>query len=83
MPSPKPPNPRSRRRRYADRATHGSRPGPSWSADPVAVSGAGAYRWKCPQCPCVANLRGLLRDECSRCGHVHTNPAHQGMGPKE
>ena len=32
---------------------------------------AEAYRWRCPDCPCVANLRGLGRDECSRCGHQH------------
>lgn len=32
---------------------------------------AAAYRWRCPACPCTTNLRGLGRDECSRCGHQH------------
>ena len=62
MPSPKPPNPRSRRRRYADRAT--LRPATS----------AAAYRWPCPRCDCTRNLRGLLREVCSHCTHVHHPP---------
>ena len=35
---------------------------------------ASAYAWKCPQCPCVTNLRGLLRETCSHCGHEHQPP---------
>ena len=63
MPIRKPHQQRKRRRpgAYAESITA------AWSAD--------AYRWRCPECPCVANLRGLLRAECSRCGHEHTPPA--------
>jgi hypothetical protein len=32
---------------------------------------AAAYRWRCPSCPCTTNLRGLLREACAHCGHVH------------
>jgi hypothetical protein len=35
---------------------------------------ASAYRWPCPQCPCQTNLRGLLRETCSHCGHQHQPP---------
>lgn len=57
MPTPKP---RTRRRgAYAE-------PG---SVRPELT--AAAYAWHCPTCPCVTNLRGLLRDECSRCLHIH------------
>jgi hypothetical protein len=63
MPTRKPHQQRKRRRpgAYAEQVKA------AWQAD--------AYRWRCPSCPCVANLRGLLRDDCSRCGHVHTPPA--------
>jgi rubredoxin len=32
------------------------------------------YAWPCPACPCQTNLRGLLRVQCSHCGHVHQPP---------
>ena len=64
MPTRKPHQQRKRRRpgTYADTVR------PEHSAD--------AYRWRCPQCPCVANLRGLLREVCAHCTHVHINPEH-------
>ena len=41
--------------------------------DPAAVQSWRelAYTWPCPQCACTTNLRGLLRQDCSRCGHAH------------
>lgn len=33
---------------------------------------AAAYLWPCPTCPCTTNLRGLLREDCAHCHHVHT-----------
>ena len=57
MPTPKP-----RTRRQGVYAEPGS-VRPEWSAQ--------AYRWRCPECPCETNLRGLLREECSYCGHRH------------
>lgn len=55
------PKPRKRPARYAD------------AVRPETT--AAAYTWKCPQCPCVANLRGLLREVCAHCTHVHQPPA--------
>jgi hypothetical protein len=34
-----------------------------------------AYTWPCPQCSCTTNLRGLLRQVCAHCSHVHQPPA--------
>ena len=63
MPTHKPHQQRKRRR-------------PGAYAEAVAPeTSAAAYRWRCPDCPCVANLRGLGRDECSRCFHVHAPDA--------
>ena len=61
MPTHKPHQQRKRRR-------------PGAYAEPAAVHPehtAEAYRWHCATCPCTTNLRGLLRAECSRCGHQH------------
>jgi hypothetical protein len=38
---------------------------------------AAAYSWPCPRCPCRRNLRGILREVCSVCTHVHHPPATQ------
>lgn len=60
MPTPKPRKRGLRRGAYADAVR------PDWSAD--------AYRWPCPQCPCPTNLRGLGREACAHCTHVHQPP---------
>lgn len=54
------------RKRPTRRGTYAEPDKAAWTAD--------AYRWKCPECPCIANLRGLLRTDCSRCGHIHVPP---------
>lgn len=41
--------------------------------DPVATWRAAVYDWPCP-CGCTRNLRGLLREVCSNCGHTHQPP---------
>lgn len=61
-----PPRKRPTRRTASARSRHGAyaeavRPG----------TAASAYRWPCPQCDCTTNLRGLLRETCSRCEHTH------------
>lgn len=75
MPTRKPHQQRKRRR-----------PGAYVDA-PVSPSGAGgtlrpetsaaAYTWPCPRCDCRRNLRGLLREICSNCTHVHHPPAEK------
>ena len=41
---------------------------------------ASAYHWPCP-CGCTRNLRGLLREVCTHCTHVHPNPAATPQEP--
>ena len=64
MPTRKPHQQRKRRRpgAYADAGT--LRPELS----------AAAYTWPCPRCDCTRNLRGLLREVCAHCTHVHQPP---------
>ena len=62
MPSPKPHHQRQRRRPSA------------YAAAVRPETSAAAYRWPCPRCACTRNLRGLLREICSNCTHVHQPP---------
>lgn len=57
-------------RRVTARGPRYRRPGPYAEAVKPEHT-ADAYRWLCPTCPCETNLRGLLREECSHCGHQH------------
>lgn len=65
MPTRKPHQQRKRRRpgAYADAVR------PELSAE--------AYTWPCQHCDCRRNLRGLLREVCSNCTHVHHPPAEK------
>ena len=38
---------------------------------------AAAYAWPCPRCACTRNLRGLLREVCAHCTHVHHPPTEK------
>jgi hypothetical protein len=62
MPSPTPRKRPQRRGAYAE-------PG---SVRPE--TSAAAYSWPCPRCDCRRNLRGILREICSNCTHVHHPP---------
>jgi hypothetical protein len=65
MPSPTPRKRPARRGAYAE-------PG---SVRPE--TSAAAYSWPCPRCPCKTNLRGLFREICSHCTHIHRDPTIQ------
>jgi hypothetical protein len=32
------------------------------------------YAWPCAECACTTNLRGLLREVCAHCAHIHQPP---------
>lgn len=73
MPTRKPHQQRKRRPRVAAR---GRRPGAYVDAVRPETS-ASAYAWPCPRCDGTRNLRGLLRDVCAHCQHVHQPPAEK------
>ena len=52
------------------------RPGAYAEVVTPALSAA-AYSWPCPRCACRRNLRGLLREVCANCTHVHYPPAKE------
>lgn len=59
-------------RRVTARGPRYRRPGVYAEAVKPATTAA-AYAWPC-SCGCTRNLRGLARDDCAHCGHVHPDP---------
>jgi hypothetical protein len=47
---------------------------PTLDAPSVRLWLADSYRWTCAECPCTNNLRGLLREVCVNCRHIHPPP---------